>query len=171
VVPEVMLIADYLLQRKDVDPDRLFLVGYSFGALCVPSVAAVDPRFRAAAMVDGGGDLGRLVRFGLKSSYDGVSARLAGWIAGRLLAPVEPLRYVARIAPRPFVMINSSADELIPRECVLELFGAAREPKRLGWLDAGHVGPGDPELLRRTAKKLIREFTELKLLPAPPATD
>lgn len=39
---------DFLLQRPDVDPDKLCVVGESFAAYLVPRAAAFEPRFAAA---------------------------------------------------------------------------------------------------------------------------
>jgi fermentation-respiration switch protein FrsA (DUF1100 family) len=158
VIPAAALAADYLLARPDVDPARLVLVGFSFGALFVPCLAAHDHRNAAAAMVDGGGDVGSIVAVNLRPWEDEATRRAAGWAAGLLLRPLEPLRHAGSIAPTPFLMINGSRDARMPRESVEKLFAAARQPKRLVWLDAGHVDPGNPELTHRIVASLAAEL-------------
>jgi dienelactone hydrolase len=158
VVPAAGLAADYLLGRPDVHAARLVLVGFSFGALFVPCLAAHDRRYAAAAMVDGGGDVGAIVAANLRPWEGETTSRAAGWAAGLLLRPLEPLRYADRISPTPLLMINGSRDARVPRASVEKLFAAAREPKRLLWLDAGHVDPGDPALTQRIITSLAAEL-------------
>lgn len=51
----------------------------------------------------------------------------------------SPNRFVARLAPRPLLIISGSQDRLMPEKDVRALFAAAAEPKQL-WIipDAGH---------------------------------
>ncbi|MDY6793890.1 MAG: alpha/beta fold hydrolase [Actinomycetota bacterium] len=46
-------VVDYALSRGDVDPDRIALIGYSFGGYLAPRAAAFEPRL-AACIADGG---------------------------------------------------------------------------------------------------------------------
>ncbi len=43
----VRTVVDYAVSRPDVDPDRLALIGYSFGGNLAPRAAAFEPRIRA----------------------------------------------------------------------------------------------------------------------------
>lgn len=43
----VRSVVDYAISRPDVDPDRLALIGYSFGGCLAPRAAAFDNRIRA----------------------------------------------------------------------------------------------------------------------------
>ena len=52
---------------------------------------------------------------------------------------MAPERWVDRVAPRPFVMVNARGDERMPRKLVDRLFDGAREPKTMVWLPGGHV--------------------------------
>ena len=52
---------------------------------------------------------------------------------------MAPERWAARIAPRPFMMVNARDDERMPRPNVERLFESAQEPKSLVWLPGGHV--------------------------------
>ncbi len=44
-------------------------------------------------------------------------------------------------------MINAADDERLPKQAVLSLFDAAREPKELIWLPGAHV-TSDAEVVR-----------------------
>ena len=60
---------------------------------------------------------------------------------GHSVADVSPLRVVARIAPRPLLLIHGMADDTIPPHDSQLLYDAAGQPKQL-WLvpGAAHVG-------------------------------
>ena len=56
------------------------------------------------------------------------------------MAPGDPLRYVAKIAPRPTLFQNGSHDQIVPPEAGRALFDAAGEPKKFILYDSDHVG-------------------------------
>ena len=76
-------------------------------------------------------------------------------IAGPRLAPE---RWVAEIAPRPFVMVNATDDERMPRASVDALYRSAREPKRIIWMSGGHVHR-DAETIRRLVQVVLAGVT------------
>ncbi len=138
----LMLCADYLCARPDVDPARIELVGVSLGAPFACVAGALDARFARVWSIHGGGSPPRLLAGALRRR---LSPPLLCWLAGRLIAPLAhgiplaPEKWVGRIAPRPFVMVNASDDDSIPRACVDVLHAAAGEPKELLWVTGGHI--------------------------------
>jgi alpha/beta superfamily hydrolase len=169
MIPSVMLITDYLWQRPDVDTTKIILLGYSFGAPFVPCIVAHDRRTAVAAMVYGGGDMGSLIRHNVARYEGGLVSELVGRLSGLLLRPLEPLRFVDKISPIPLLMINGTIDEQMPRENTLMLYRAARQPKKLVWLDSRHVHPRNVELTRRIIQTLKRELVELRILTRYPS--
>src|SRR5512141_475229 len=101
-----MLIIDYLARRPDVDPARIVLVGYSFGAQFVPCLAALDRRPAVAVMVFGGGDLRGMIRVNMRRLAGKARGEAVGLLGSLLLRPLEPLRYADRISPVPLLMLN-----------------------------------------------------------------
>ncbi len=164
MVPSVMLVTDYLMQRPDVDTTKLILLGYSFGAPFVPCIAANDRRAAAVAMVFGGGDLRGMIRHNVRRYRGAVEAEIAGDLGKVLLYPLEPLRYADRISPIPLIMINGSKDEQVPQRYAREFFDKAGEPKKLVWLEARHVNPRNVELTKRIVATLKQELTDMNLL-------
>lgn len=154
----VMLCADYLCGRSDVDPARVELVGVSLGAPFACVAGALDARFARVWSIHGGGSPPRLLAAALRRE---LSSPILCWIAGRLLAPLAhgialaPEAWAGRIAPRPLVMVNGLDDVAIPRACVEILHGAAREPKELVWVPGGHID--------KRKEEQIRELCELVL--------
>jgi hypothetical protein len=149
--PAIQLALDWLLTEPWVDTTRVEGVGASLGVVFMTVAAAQDPRITRLWAVHGGADAHRMlahnarkiVRPRLASDLVARAAYVAG--AGRWLTPE---RWVARVSPRPFVMINATEDERMPRELVLELYAAAREPKSLVWMPGPHVQRNRPEVVR-----------------------
>lgn len=148
--PAVMLAMDYLLALPDVDPRRTEGVGISLGAPFMVIAGALDSRFsRVWAIHGSGGSYGPL-EANLRRSIPSAPARaaVAGLatllISGPRLAPEQ---WVEQISPRPFVMLNASDDERMPRRFVDRLYERAREPKSMIWVPGGHVRP-DPDVVR-----------------------
>jgi predicted peptidase len=164
MVPSVMLITDYLWDRPDVDTTRVVLLGYSFGAPFVPCVISQDRRSAVAVMVYGGGDLHSLIRHNVARFEGPVFSELAGFLGGLLLRPMEPMQFVDRIAPTPLVMINGTQDEQVPRENAELLYAAARQPKKLIWLESRHVNVRNIELTVRIIRALKAELTRMRIL-------
>ena len=51
-----------------------------------------------------------------------------------------PVDYIAKISPRPLLLIHGTLDEIVPYSMSEKLFNAAKEPKRLWTIDgAGHL--------------------------------
>jgi fermentation-respiration switch protein FrsA (DUF1100 family) len=141
-----MLGVDYLYQRPDVDRDRIVLIGGSLGALFAPAVAAADDRITALALLFGAGDLFTLVDANLP--LPALVRRPAAWGLSAVVSPLEPLKYIGRVAPRPVFMLNSTGDRRMPDRCSRLLQTAAEEPKTVRWIDTGHVHVRDKNFRR-----------------------
>lgn len=161
-VPAAMLAMDYLWQRPDVDRDRVLLAGGSFGALFAPAVAAAEPRISAVAILFGAGDLRSLIRAHLDQSPP--TRRLLAWLGDVIVSPLEPLKYVGRIAPRPVFMLSGTADATMPVRNSRLLHEAAREPKTVRWIRAGHVRLRSEEFHRSVVEALTQWMIEIGFL-------
>ncbi len=146
-----MLGIDYLGSRPDVDAAAIVLAGASFGGQLATVAGALDERASAVLVIFGGGDYAELLRANLKVKplwLRSLLARAGAW----LLTPLEPLDYAGAISPRPLILINGARDTSIPRKSVEALYEAGAEPKRLIWLDEGHIRPKNQELIRRVLR-------------------
>ncbi|MBN2309165.1 MAG: dienelactone hydrolase family protein [Candidatus Hydrogenedentes bacterium] len=139
-VIETRRLVDYLLTRPDVDPGRIYLVGASFGAITGSTAAAFEPRIRAAVLTYGGGNLRVLLDSEQAEQELGRWHGLVRELGAFILAPADPVRHVAGIAPRPVLFQNGRHDSVVPAASGQALFDAAREPKEMVWYESDHVG-------------------------------
>ena len=169
-INEERRLVDYLLTRPDIDPQRIYLVGASYGAVTGSTAMARDKRLRAGVMVYGGGDFSKLldayanhlavaVALGLidgknlnpekpplpklTSSQERKVGIVLGCIkplAHYFLGAADPMHYVGLISPRPVYFQNGEHDVLVPAPAGKALQDAAGEPKKITWYDSDHVG-------------------------------
>ncbi len=156
-VAGALLVNDFLWRQENIDTNRVILVGYSFGAPFVP-VVNLDPRYKVAAFLYGGGRINKLVGNNLDTGFRPLD-RLLGEAVGLLLAPIEPHRHIKYISPRPLIMIQGKHDEFMPPHLAQELFNRAGEPKELIWLETEHMMPWKKEVINQVIKTL-RQWLE-----------
>jgi dienelactone hydrolase len=169
-VNETRRLIDYLSAHPDIDPQRIYLVGASYGAVTGTIVMAKDKRLRAGVLVYGGGDYRKLLDS--YANHLGVAVAL-GLIDGRNLNPekpplpkltsaqerkvgivlgciipiaryslgaADPIHYARQISPTPVYFQNGEHDVLVPAAAGKALQDAAREPKKITWYNSDHVG-------------------------------
>lgn len=123
-------------------------LGYSMGAAVSLLVAANDPRVEAVVADASFADLqqyldsnvskfSHLPRYPFTPIMEWLSVPLTGFDP----ATVQPIKSIARIAPRPILLIHGEADKLIDVENSRELLAAAHNPHAQLWTvpNAGHV--------------------------------
>ena len=129
-------------------PDApLGLIGYSMGAAVAIMVAAGDTGVGAVVADSSYAAIGdviaaeyrrrRVPTFALLAASD----RYNGWRYGYRFDALRPIDYVARIAPRPLLIIHGEQDDLTPVEHARRLCAAAGQPKEC-WIvpNASHCG-------------------------------
>ncbi len=146
----ILLARDWASKEPWVDPARIELVGVSLGAPFACVAGAIDERFSRVWSLHGAGSPTLLLEHSLRKRIPWLPARK---LAARALAilgygdTLAPEHWVARIAPRPFVMVNALDDQRLPRPAIDALFASAREPKELVWMPGRHVEPDRRKVL------------------------
>jgi hypothetical protein len=165
--PTMLLIAaNYLLRRSEVDTTRLAAVGASLGVPAIAAWTARDRRAGAVVLVMGGADLAAIFEANLGGQVRWPALRRpVAAVLGWLLRPLDPGRTVGLVAPRPVLIIGALDDERIPRASTEQLFAAAREPRTLQWVGGRHMLPGDSLLLRSITDSTLAWVT--RHLPSP----
>ncbi|MBP8127940.1 MAG: alpha/beta fold hydrolase [Candidatus Hydrogenedentes bacterium] len=133
-------LLDYLVTRPDIDPERLYLVGASYGAITGATAAAFDKRFKAVVLVYGGGDIPTLLSAPMITEVAGKWIEVAKPIMEFYVGVSDPLRYIGKISPRPVLLQNGSRDRLVDPRAGKKLQEACREPKTISWYDSDHIG-------------------------------
>ena len=149
--PALMLVMDYLYRRSDVDTTRIEAVGVSLGAPFVTIAGALDARFtRIWALHGSGGSYAPLEASMRRTIHFGPLRALAATIANVLISGprLAPEKWAGAISPRPFMMVNATDDERLPRASVEALFEGAEEPKEIIWTSGRHIH-ADAETIQR----------------------
>ena len=155
--PALMLALDYLRRRPEVDTTRVEAIGVSLGAPFVCIAGALDPRFTRVWAIHGSGGSYAPLEMNMRRTIRFAPARVvAAAIANVIIAGprLDPERWVGRIAPRPFMMVNAAGDERLPKRDVEALYASAREPKELVWLPGAHVH-ADTAVVRELAEVVL----------------
>lgn len=142
---------DWILRQPWADPARIELVGVSLGVPFAAVAGAVDTRFTRVWLIQGAADNAAWLQASLERRISvGWLRRTAAWLLHRLAhgATFDTAGWVARIAPRPVVIVGALEDQRLPREQVTRLYEAAGEPRELLWVPGRHVNPRRPETVR-----------------------
>lgn len=138
----------YLKARRDTKHLPVGILGTSMGGAVALQAASLSPDLRAVVADSPYARLDRAVdqRFRAYGGASGVALSLpAQWFGGQMLgantAAVAPVDGMARISPRPLLLIYGSKDRWILPEDSRLLYEAARAPKEAWKIEgAGHVG-------------------------------
>ncbi len=162
-VSAVMIMIDYLETRDEINKEQIFLAGGSFGAFFAIAAGALNMRIKAVISLYMGGDISLLVSEDLEWGPKFLR-KITGYLIELLVLPVEPLNWVDRISPRPFLMINGYEDERVARESIDLLFNKALEPKEIIWHKSKHIEPIPGELTQELTEILGNWLQESGLL-------
>jgi len=133
---DAIVCLDYLETgiHPQVDTSRLVLIGHSMGGWAAGLTAARDPRPKALAVISGVGDPAKL-RFDdpVMSAAEffpwlpGLTAESFGalWRGLAGIDELNPARQIARLSPRPLLMIHPELDDVVPIDCAREVFAQA----------------------------------------------
>ena len=125
---------DVAIAHSGVDPDRVACVGHSMGALCAAVLAGVDPRCRACVLIAGA------------PSFTDVALGNLPMLAGdelahyrEVMAPIDPLTFIGRVAPAPLFFQFGERDRVFSRERSEAFAAGAGDPKLVRWYDTDHA--------------------------------
>jgi len=121
---------DYLNARADVDTDRIGYAGISLGAITGLTFVAHDPRVRAMASIVGGANILGMIDYDWDPQVRKIAER------------IDPFYHVARIAPRPLLLLNVTHDQLVPRFFGEQLHKAAGDQCKKVWVETDHFFRG-----------------------------
>lgn len=157
------LAREWAAQQPWADGSRTELVGVSFGVPFAAVAGALDAGFRRVWLVHGGADNERWIRHNLSPYVPQAWLRpVSAWAVHRLVhgPTFDSAGWVARITPRPVVIVGAKQDRRLRRDNLEALYAAAREPKELLWTEGGHVGPGRTDIIADLLERLLPRLSE-----------
>jgi len=162
----------FLAANLYVDPSRIGVLGLSFGAAAAICHAASDSRVRAVACWSPVSDLIEIFRryiFGeelwskaeagetIQYFYESSFKLKPNFL--RDLKTFNPIADVARISPRPLLVVQGTRDEVVPVSYTEKLTGSASEPKELVKIEgADHVFSRHSDILLNRTLDWFQRF-------------
>jgi pimeloyl-ACP methyl ester carboxylesterase len=116
---------DYLEQRRECR-QNLGYAGLGLGGMVGSVLAGRDPRIRATVIM----------------------SSAPSWGSQPILSPLDPVRWIPRISPRPVLVMSGRNDPLIPPDAAAQVQSAARAPKRVVNYRGGHSPFRGPDAAR-----------------------
>jgi dipeptidyl aminopeptidase/acylaminoacyl peptidase len=120
---DVRRALDVLLAQPGLDPKRVALVGHDFGAMWGALAAASDPRVTHFVYAAGTSSFTDWYLYTPKREGAGRDAFVAK------LAPLDPIGFLPKIAPRPLLLQFGTRDPHVRNEAAKAQADAARDPK------------------------------------------
>ncbi len=149
----------YLASRPDVDKRKIGALGFSLGGATTIMAAAQDARIRAVVDDSGYADIRHWFHSSFVEAlrhptdpYSALSLQMIEWRTGIDADALRPAARIARISPRPVLIIQGTADQDLSPSNSLENYAAARQPKEL-WLVPG---AGHGQTLQRAGNAYVR---------------
>ncbi len=153
---DILDLIDYMLAHYNVDPNRIYLLSDSAGALTALTTLAKFPDlFAAAVEYSGPTDLALWYRddetTGPGTYYPNIRREVGG-------TPTEvpydyarrsPITFAENLALVPLAIVHGTADTKVPPHHAQNLYNAIKRaapdaPVELYWFNGGHSGPSDP---------------------------
>ena len=159
---------DFLLERPEVNPEQIGVVGQSLGAVTAIRAAAVMPELRAAVVQSTFTSIEENVAAGVRQITGLPPFPFAPLViyfgqqeTGLSIEQVRPIDDIAQIAPRAVLLMHGQQDHLISPDNSQRLYDAAGEPKELVYFpNAAHGGllASDPELWETSITSFLDRY-------------
>jgi pimeloyl-ACP methyl ester carboxylesterase len=156
-VVDLRMGLDYLESRPECHHNIAYL-GTSFGGVIGAIFGGQDPRLKAVVLTSIGATFKEAMLVGSEAAktFPKLPVQVPGAAtnpailahAVSLLSPYDPARWIAKIAPRPLMLINGRFDPLVHPADALELAAAAGDPTTVLYFNGGHdpFAPGPDQL-------------------------
>ncbi len=126
MVYDALAAAQILRSLPEIDPERIIYAGESNGGRFAIIACALDSKAIGVLAISTCGYDTRTAIASAAASGQAVDGNVA-----RFYLSVDPESYLEEIAPRPFIMIHSLNDTVIPYQMAERTFDRAFQPKRM----------------------------------------
>lgn len=138
----------YLISRDDIDPEKIGIIGNSYGGMLSIQYAAQNENIKAVVANCAFSSMSDTVSTSVRH-FTGLSdfpfvPLIVFWaenMTGIQMEEIDTTQWIPNISPRPVFLMQGGKDTVISPESGQILYDAANEPKEL-WFDPelGHVG-------------------------------
>jgi len=138
----------YLISRDDIDPDKIGIIGNSYGGMLAIQYASMNENIKAVVANCAFSSMSDTVSTSVRH-FTGLPdfpfvPLIVFWaenMTGIQMEEIDTTRWIPDISPRPVFLMQGGKDTVISPESGQILYDAANEPKEL-WFDPelGHVG-------------------------------
>lgn len=148
--PAIRMALRWLREQPWSDPQKIELVGVSFGVPFIATAAASEQDLSHLWLIHGAADNRRWLEVNVGRWAEGDIGRraLAQFLFWFVYGPSFDTAERVRTLTIPVTIVGAREDRRTPESEVLALFGASSEPKRLRWTSGGHVGPNRPRIIQ-----------------------
>ena len=164
----------FVQEQGQTDRDKIGLLGNSMGAATGILATANNTAIQALAVEGAFAELRDEVAVGIQvqtplppQPLDALFIWIAERQTGLKLADIAPVQYVAKISPRPILIMHGANDQRVFPESARRLYETAGEPKQL-WIqaDATHIAIVDTDPI--SYERYIVDFFDQSLLRKSP---
>ena len=138
----------YLISRDDIDPEKIGIIGNSYGGMLSIQYAAQNENIKAVVANCAFSSMSDTVSTSVRH-FTGLPdfpfvPLIVFWaenMTGIQMEEIDTTQWISNISPRPVFLMQGGKDTVISPESGQILYDAANEPKEL-WFDPelGHVG-------------------------------
>ncbi|HVT92849.1 MAG TPA: alpha/beta hydrolase [Bryobacteraceae bacterium] len=166
---DLISAVDYVASRPGVDRNRIGALGLSLGGAVSILSAARDSRIRAVVDDSGFSDAPRVISssfehfIGLPAfPFAPITVAISEVRTGQDISSVRPVDVIARISPRPVLILHCQEDQVVPPGNSERNFQAAREPKEIWRIPTGGHIAGHT-VAREEYERRVTEFFDRAL--------
>ena len=142
-------VLEYIYNMKEVDKDKISLMGFSGGAAVSAYVASEDPRVSSLVLCSCPAEfrlvtdvtraksmIGHFRRVGIIRD-DNFPPSVDEWLDS--FSKLSPIKQVEKISPRPLLIVHGAEDDVVDPQDAWALYNSAGEPKDILIIEgAGH---------------------------------
>ena len=160
-VVDIRRIIDWASDRDEINPEKIYITGISFGGFVSSISMGVDDRVKAGILIVTGGNANKISwlsksnRYRKKyprsvSEHNNILGKYRKYLddvkeqgfdnvdADDISFYSDPLTFACNLRDRPVLMINAEKDKYLHEETVIELWEALGKPQ-IEWISSGHV--------------------------------
>lgn len=129
MVYDALMAAEVLRDQKEVDPEKIAMLGISNGGRFAIIAAALDPKIKGVVGISTSG-------YGTGS----IDKNNVDENTFTFYRSIDPDSYIATISPRKVIMFHASDDTVVPYSMAEDTFELAREPKSMYTINGSSHG-------------------------------